>query len=327
MANAENIQTTFLGEVKKRLPPNLSFVDELAETLNISRDSAYRRIRGETVLSLDEVRTLVKNYRVSLDTLLAPNSEVISFHHQAVDHTSFTFGHWLNSILDKLEMITHFPETDKELIYYAKDLPVFYFFQYPELGAFKMFFWLKAVLHYSEYQTCKFALSAVPKNFQETGVKIWDRFAALPSTELWSDETLNVTLKQIEYFWDCGYFHTAADAHLIVNQFADLLERIKQWAVTGLKTGGGSMQLYKNEILSAENSILFKMGEKRVIFLTHNIADIMTTSDETFCSRSEAFIRGLLNKAVLISGTGEKERSKFFNQMASKIKALDDHIG
>lgn len=326
MANHESIQTTFLEEVKKRLPPNLSFVDELAETLNISRDSAYRRIRGETVLSLDEVKTLVKNYRVSLDTPLAPNSEIISFHHQAVDHANFTFGHWLKSILDKLDMITHFSEPNKELIYYAKDLPVFYYFQYPELGAFKMFFWMKAVLSYPEYENKKFSPGVVPRNYIETGSKIWDRYAGLPSTELWSDETLNVTLKQIEYFFECGYFENVADAHLVIDQFADLLERIRQWTVSGTKDGKGTLKFYKNEILSAENSILFKMGEKRVVFLTHNIADIMTTSDEDFCRRNELFINSLLNKAILISGSGEKERSKFFNQMSDRLLAARNHI-
>lgn len=326
MANTENVQTTFLEEVKKRLPPNLSFVDELAEALNISRDSAYRRIRGETILSLDEVRTLVHSYNVSLDTILTLNAEIISFHHQFINHSTFTFNHWLKSILDKLEMITQFTEPNKELIYYAKDLPIFYYFQFPELGAFKMFFWMKSVMGYPEYEHQKFSPTVVPRDFLETGSKIWQRYASLPSTELWSDETPNVTLKQIEYFWDCGYFQKPEEAYAILDQFSDLLTRIRQWTVTGTKDGKGALQFYKNEILSAENTILFKMGEKRVVFLTHNIADIMTTSDEEFCRRNEDFIKALLKKATLISGTGEKERSRFFNQILEKVQAVRSRI-
>ena len=326
MVNPESIQSSFLEEVKKKLPPNLSFVDELAELLNISRDSVYRRIRGETVLSLDEVKILVKNYGVSLDSLLSPGSEILSFHHQAIDHTSFTFGHWLKSILDRLDMIKAFPEPNKELIYYAKDIPIFYYFIYPELGAFKMFFWMKAVLNHPDYQHQKFKPEIIPKNYLDTGNKIWDRFAGLTSTELWSDETLNVTLKQIEYFHDCGYFNQPADVHLLLDQFMALLENIRQWTTAGTKDGKGKLNFYKNEILVAENTILFKMGEKRVVFLTHNISDFLTTSNESFCAKTELFINNLLNKAVLISATGEKERSRFFNQMTEKIKALKEKI-
>jgi hypothetical protein len=59
-----NIQSVFLEEVRKRLPPHMAFADELAEILSISRDSAYRRIRGDTVLSLDEVSSICKQYSI-----------------------------------------------------------------------------------------------------------------------------------------------------------------------------------------------------------------------------------------------------------------------
>ena len=61
MVNKENIQSSFLEKVRSKLPPTISFADELAELLDISRDSAYRRIRGETILSLDEVRDFINH--------------------------------------------------------------------------------------------------------------------------------------------------------------------------------------------------------------------------------------------------------------------------
>ncbi len=66
----DNIQSVFLGQIRNRLPESTSFADELAELLNVSRDSAYRRIRGETVLSLDEVKKLYDQYGVSLDVFV-----------------------------------------------------------------------------------------------------------------------------------------------------------------------------------------------------------------------------------------------------------------
>ena len=39
-------QQVFFNHIKGMLPPHISFVDEIAEELNISNDSAYRRIRG-----------------------------------------------------------------------------------------------------------------------------------------------------------------------------------------------------------------------------------------------------------------------------------------
>jgi Helix-turn-helix len=321
------LQTSFLEQIRQRIPPNLSLADALAEVLNMSRDSAYRRIRGETVLSLDEVKTLCNTYGVSLDALLSPTSEMVSFRHQAVDHRSFTFAHWLKSILEGLEMLASFPEKDKEIVYYAKDMPVFYYFSLPELSAFKMFFWMKTALGYPEYQKEKFKASLIPKDYIGLGERIWNRYSQVFSTELWSDETLNVTLKQIEYYMDCGYFVDPKDAALLLDQFSELVGNERKWAAAGSKgEGKGKLNLYKNEILIAENTILFKMGDKRRVYLTHNIADMLVTSHEQFCQTTEHFINNLINKAILISNTGEKERSKFFNQLDDKIKAVKQRL-
>src|SRR6187549_3138988 len=101
MASSDSIQSAFLEEVKRRLPPNLSFVDEIAEILKISRDSAYRRIRGETVLSLDEAKVLCNQYGVSLDVLLGTSSEIVSFRLQVINNKPETFERWLRSISEE----------------------------------------------------------------------------------------------------------------------------------------------------------------------------------------------------------------------------------
>lgn len=56
------------------MPDNLSFVHEIAELLEISYDSAYRRIRGEKELSLEELHRLSHKFEVSLDFLLGLQS-------------------------------------------------------------------------------------------------------------------------------------------------------------------------------------------------------------------------------------------------------------
>ena len=51
-------QSVFFQHIKALLPPHLSVVDEIAEVLNISNDSAYRRIRGEKPIALEEIKKL-----------------------------------------------------------------------------------------------------------------------------------------------------------------------------------------------------------------------------------------------------------------------------
>lgn len=322
---AENIQSSFLEQVKKRLDPSASLADELAELLNISRDSAYRRMRGETVLSLDEAKVLCNQFGVSLDILLGTSSEIVPFRHQVVNNTPETFEKWLRSILNNMETIAGF-SSEKEIIYAAKDVPVFHYFNYPELAAFKMFFWMKSVLNYPSLQSERFKPQLVSGEYITLGRKIWSLYNTIPSVEVWSDETTNVTLNQIEFYHESGFFNSSADAHLLLDQYGKLLHEIREKAANGVKHDQAGFKLYKNEILIADNNVLFKMGSKKAVYVIHNITEILMTTHETFCNQTEAFTNNLQNRSVLISTTGEKERNRFFNRMEEKIEITKKKI-
>ena len=115
MAPYEDVQTSFLNMIKESMPKNLSFADEIAELLNVSKDSAYRRLRGETTLSLAEIQKLCSHFGVSIDRLLGTSTDQITFQYRAVDGVNLTFEDYLNSILGNLHMINKFVFIIKEL--------------------------------------------------------------------------------------------------------------------------------------------------------------------------------------------------------------------
>jgi len=322
---SHSIQTSFLEEVKKKLPPAASFADELAETLSISRDSAYRRIRGETVLSLDEAKVLCNQFGVSLDAILGNATDIIPFKHLVVNHLPQTFEQWLKTMLNSLELIHTF-SGQKELIFTAKDVPVFHYFNYPKLSAFKMFFWMKSVLNYPALQTEKFKPGSVANEYLAIGRKIWSTYNKVPSIELWSDETTNVALKQIEFYYESGFFKSPEDAQAILKEYEQMLVDIHELAAKGSKNEGGLYTLFKNEILIADNTVMFRLGSKRAVYISHNITELLLTSNDDFCNHTEQFITNLQNRSILISTTGEKERNKFFNRMEEKIEATKKRL-
>ena len=67
-------QQVFFNHIKSLIPPHISFVDDVAEVLNISNDSAYRRIRGEKPIGFEEIKKLCVKYHISLDQLLQLDS-------------------------------------------------------------------------------------------------------------------------------------------------------------------------------------------------------------------------------------------------------------
>jgi len=320
----ETTQSSFLSQVRSKLPPSLSFADELAELLNISRDSAYRRIRGETLLSLDEVKKMCDHFRISLDQALSPSSaDTVTFQVRALNTENFSFEKWLQSIYDNLHLIGQF--SDKELTYNAKDLPVFHYFQYPLLSAFKMYFWLRFFARNPVSGTGKFSAGSISKDLLSLGTRICEKYFSVPTTEILSAEMLTATLRNIEYTQDCGLFENPEDALRLCDDCSALVGRLNKQAESANKSGKPSTDsphylIYHNEILIGDSTILFRMGENLVTYVIANNFDIMITSQETFCRQTEEHFNNLIAKSTLISGNAERERAKFFNRVSERIQ-------
>jgi hypothetical protein len=67
--NGINLQNYLFALIKNQLPVNISLVNKIAELLEISNDSAYRRLRCETLLNIGEVMLLCNHFKLSIDAL------------------------------------------------------------------------------------------------------------------------------------------------------------------------------------------------------------------------------------------------------------------
>ena len=319
-----SIQSTFLERIRQRLPENLSFADELGEILSISRDSAYRRIRGETVLSLEEVKTLYNHFGISVDELLSDSSQMVTFHRRVVSHKDYNLEKWQNSILKNLDFLLSFEE--KEMIFAAKEIPVFHYFRMPELSAFKHFFWMKTLLGYPDYEHKNYSKDAVPKEILATAEKEWHKYSSIPSTEIWSEEAVNDTLKQIEFYHECSFFERTDQAAFLCDELIELITKVREEASAGIKSEGGAFNLYHNEILIADNTVFARMGKKRCVYVNQNTFNLLLTFQEPFCEQTESYLQNLIKKSTLISKTAERERNRFFNNMKKRIESYKDRF-
>jgi hypothetical protein len=311
-----SIQIVFLNQIRDKLPAGAVLADELSEILSISRDSAYRRIRGETVLSLDEVKKIQDGFGVSIDSIISPNSNMVLLEHQLVDF-NFSLKEWLQSLIYKLEYARSSREL--KLIFAAKDIPLFHYFLFPELASFKLFVWLKSVILDTKYESMVYAPSVIPKEILAEASRAGNLYSSLPTTEIWSDEIITGTLKQIEFYAECQFFENKNLPALLHDQLVEFIHQLRRDADRGMKKEGGSFELYHNEILIPDNTIYGVIHNKRVVFINYNTMDLLTTRQDSFCEKTEVYMTNLIRNSALISSTAEKERNRFFNKIEKKI--------
>ena len=105
----------------------------------------------------------------------------------------------------------------------------------------------------------------------------------------------------------------------LFNQLNNFIRNIKDEAAEGKKAEGGGFTLYQNDILIPDNTILVKMTNAQVVFINYNTTDLLTTYQDSFCEKTELYLKTLIKNSALISATAERERNRFFGKLSEKI--------
>jgi len=323
--NSADLQRELFSNLKKRLPQHISLVDEIADLLEISNDSAYRRMRGDKPLTLGEIQKLCSHFMISFDRLFHLDTDITLFTDKAITSERVDFDTYLQSIIDQMQKVNSFRE--KKMYYTAKDVPVFHYFLHPEIAAFKFFFWRKTILNSPELQKQKFHLDDLPKSLHDKGKKILSLYNEVPSVELWNVESINGTIRQIEFYKDSKVFSDSADIVRIYEKLVDMIGHIEEQAIAGHKFFPGespgedspSYQLFFNEVFLGDNTILASGDDTKVVFINHSVLNFLTTRDARFCNYIQHSIENFMRRSTQISTVGERDRSRFFDTLRRKL--------
>lgn len=319
-------QVLYFQQVKSLLPPHISFADEIAQLLDISTDSAYRRIRGEKPITFDDIQKLSARYRISLDQFLHLQSNAIIFTGR-LDPVSGNFiEDYLNNMLQQFEFMRGFEH--KHIYFLPNDIAPFMYFQFPELAAFTFFYYMKSLLNLDHMRDLKFSVKNINEAQVKLGIKVQQSFNHIPSTEIWGADTIDSLLRHIAFYRDTHVFETKADIFCVYDKLEELVNHIEKQAEAGFKFTYGEpntnsaapFKLYFNDLISGDNCVHAEIGDKRITYINHNLINFMYTRDEPFNQYTSETFQNAIRKSTQISLVGEKARTRFFNMLRKKIQ-------
>lgn len=321
-----NIQQELFQQVKNRLPAHLSLVDSVSEVLGISSDSAYRRIRGEKSLDLQEAMLLCGRFGISLDGLFGDSGNSIPFKSSLPLSGELDFGAYLDGVERSLQFFHGFPE--KVLYYDCKDVPIFHFFHSRQLAAFKYFIWYKYLMREQQMRSQRFSMDDFPDTLYEKGRRIYHLYSTLPSVEIWSVESIDSTLRQLDYLLDTGGYTDKADLQIVYHRLTEMVNSLEESSAAGekqliLEPGEGerpgSYEVYRNEVQLGANTILAVLGSTRMVFLNHSVFHYAYTTDAAFGQCIQQHMEKLTRTSTQLSQVSEVERRSFYIAMRKMI--------
>lgn len=310
------MQEQFIEKLRTALPTNQSLAQSISETLGISLNEAYKKIRNQSALTLQQMVKLSDRYQVSI--MYQPGQQdIVSFSYSRISNQVAGAEQYLADLLKQLKLIHAAKE--KHLTVVTDDIPLFHLFKYPELSAFKLFFWLESISDGPSIFDRNFIAGITLQASRELN----QLYLEIPSTEIWSKDCIQGSLMQIRYAFEAGFIADKALAEELITQLRYCLTDMNMYAMSSKKTidAKHSFNWYNCDVLS---SIAYVAETNGAIacFNRFNTFNFLKTEDPEYCRQTKRWIQGLIRKSVSFSGQGEKHRNKYIYQAFQECDAL-----
>ncbi|MFC7772708.1 hypothetical protein [Flavobacterium sp. GCM10027622] len=303
-----NPQELLLTAIRKQLKPQQSIIDEVASVLNISYDASHRRVALKSKFSIEETVNLCRHYSIAMDGLFADEKKVIV----EKTHSIKSVSDFKNYFEQSSFFLKKFLNEEANLYYSAKDIPLFYTIGGSLLSKFKLYVWLQ-LLSKEEKQT-PFDHFILDAQLLKSTSQLKAVYEKVKVTEVWNDTTINSSLQQIFYFFEAGLisYETALALLEEVRNVVTLVE-------TKTNRNDNSFQLYYNELLILNNTVLLMSEHEKSLFVPYNMVGYFITEDKETCIEAEGFFKHQCYNSKSLQSSGKRDRNLFFNRMQLKI--------
>lgn len=309
MKNQELLLKTIQKKVK-----NTSLLDEIAKVLGISYDASHRRISLKSKLSIDETILLCNHFDIAMDTLFRNESKYVLDKTKTIKSIAD-----FKLYLEKSALLLNQYKGNHSYVYYsAKDIPLHYTIGGSLLAKFKIYVWLNIL---TSNQNLSFENFVIKESMLQESTNLVTIFENINRTEIWNDTTINSSLQQMYYFYEAGLLNYE-NAILIINDIKNIISRIEK----EINQEASNFELFYNELLVLNNTVLFTNDRNASFFIPHNMLSYYVTSDVIICKEEKEFITNQLKNSMSISKAGKKDQKIFFNRIYQKIEFYKNKV-
>ena len=313
-----NEQINFFERIKQTLPDYQNLAQSVAEILEVSTNEAYKKIKGTSLLNISQLIKLANGFGVSFN--YQPNElPTVNFSYAGHSEHSGHMSKYLSEMLATMKQIIK--SKHKHITVTTDDMPIFHFFKYPMLTAFKLFYWS------SNSKAIQFDIAKMDNATIDIAHELHQVYLEIPSTEIWAKDTIHGTIEQIRYSFEAGYISNKADAIAIVEQLRYCLADINMYAIGGKKSidPAHTFTWYHCDVLGGI-TYLVDLEQSMLCYNRFNTYNYLKTEDQTFCMQTKEWIKSLINKSVAVSGQGEKHRNKYLYQAFAECDKLIEEL-
>ncbi|MBS1737488.1 MAG: hypothetical protein JSS98_12895 [Bacteroidetes bacterium] len=325
MNNTLPLQIEFLQKIISQIKSGTLPANEIARLLKISNSEAYNKMSGKSALTLAQVQVLCKKYDVDFEISSRASGNIRARVSYTPFHTGkISVGNYLallNKFISSLKA-----QNVKKLSCATDDIPFFHLFKYPELTAFKLYFWQSRI---PGKKTLK--VSDEPFDFKKSNktniksaFKLHKAYQSIPSLEIWTKSQLLVSIDQIKLAYESQLLKDKSLARAVCDQLLLTLDDVEQYAIVGNKESTtGTFDWYQCDVVG-NVAYLAETQKNNISFLRFNTFNNLTSADAGLGKEVKMWLQFLLNNATGFTGHGTKQRNSYLQKARNTISGLKE---
>ena len=329
--NPQQLQKDFLAKIAAdNNIKNADFIKLLMDLFNIGKDAAYKRNRGHTLMPIHELVLIAKRFNFSFDEFLniTNNSSVIQ-----LPPDIYSYEDYLAPLAEELQQTMQCKQ--RNIWYSAQELPSFYYFYYPDLASFKLFFWGVVSWEIEGHEAQGFSIdNKLPKKILNLIDKMNAFYLSTPSTEFWHSEILINTYRQIILSLECNFFNKPSDALQLLEELKELWKHLQLTIDSGKKFHPGlranstqaDICIYNTNILYPENFSLLQTEYGDCAFHSIKYPNLVKNYTVQYCQKIEESFKTLTRYSQILSGSSYKATKLFKQKISKQIYSLEKKI-
>ncbi|MEO0787035.1 MAG: hypothetical protein AAFY36_00145 [Bacteroidota bacterium] len=322
-----NIQENVFHAISKHHSSQSQMVENLKKLLNLSQASIYKRLNGSISLSIAELETLINHFEIDITSVFRAHRKWLKFDFPIFHNQQANQRTYIQGLVQELQA---FSTVDKGVLkYLSTDLPVFYYFIDQKVANFKLFVYEHTIWSPADKRKKlqKFYLNKpLASEKQCLFNRINNIYGSLDTEEIWAHHTFEVTVGQIKYALEAGYFAIPEESLELIDCMMFIVDQLEEMVSVGNKnqmctgkTGGGYLKLRYNDVSRFTSTILTIPPENGSVYLTYDLPNYLKCSDPEFVKYTNQWMNNVKLNSYPLTGNTPRNQHLYFNDIRKSL--------
>ena len=319
------LQRQVFALIEKKHPLGKKWLLDYMEWSGLKKSAAYNHRNGSTAMTADDVLRLMSHYQVLWNDLF-PTEEngTISMQFRAATKKPSGALEFMQGLQAHLRQLSQ--AKISRICFFSNDIPLFYFFEFPLLTAFKFYYWDYAVWGNTNPEKEPFDQKWLEKPEIQQALHIAKdllrTYQTIPRTEFWSPDMFKIIIQVILKVERDQYIAASSVSENIRKEVLLLQDYVFKMASTVDQRGFPLHEIRSNTSIYGNNTVLAITEQGNHVFATLENPNFVYFNNEAVGDHTEAWFLNVRKHSEAMNVTSDMIRRAFFVKVKDDVVAM-----